>query len=103
MVKPIEGVKSIGIQSIVVWLQSLHPSLCTRLRFKKKKGSRRFSVSPKGNYSRRQNVIRFPSEAEVREGTAWQSCPGGKVLQRSSLGQAFWAPRSALLPGLLRI
>ena len=37
MVKPIEGVKSIGIQSIVVWLQSLHPSLCTRLRFKKKK------------------------------------------------------------------
>lgn len=95
-------------QSIIVWLQSLHPSLCTRLRVrekKKKKGSRSFSVSPEitveGNYSRRQNVIRFPSEAEVREGTARQSCLGEKVLQTSSLGQAFLPPRPAL--SLLKI
>lgn len=72
---------------------------------KKKKGSRSFSVSPEitveGNYSRRQNVIRFPSEAEVREGTARQSCLGEKVLQTSSLGQAFLPPGPAL--SLLKI
>lgn len=77
----------------------LHPSLCTRLRFKKKKkGSRRFSVRLEGNYSRRQNVIRFLSEAEVRERTARQSWPGEKVLPRSCSGRASWAT-----PGLLRI
>ena len=81
---------------------SLHQ---TEIKKKKKKGSRRFNVSPEitveGNHSRRQNVIRFPSEAEVREGTARQSCLGEKVLQRSSLGQAFLPPRPAL--SLLKI
>lgn len=99
----IHWVSSIGIRNIVVWLQSSHPSLCTRLRLKKKKkkGGRRFSVSPEGNYSRKQNVIRVLSKAEVREGTARQSCPGERVLQRDSLGQASLPSRPAL--GLLGV
>lgn len=73
----------------------------TEIKKKKKKGGRRFSVSPEGNYSRKQNVIRVLSKAEVREGTARQSCPGERVLQRDSLGQASLPSRPAL--GLLGV
>ena len=37
MAKPIQWISSMSIQSIIILLQSLHPSLCVRLRFKKKK------------------------------------------------------------------
>lgn len=75
MAKSIQRGSSIGIQSIVVGLQSAHPSLGTRLRLKKKKGSSRLSARLEGNYGRRQNVIRFPSEAEVREGKVLRGLP----------------------------
>ena len=44
MAKLIQWISSMSIQSISVWLHSLHPSLCIRLIFKKKKKAAEGSV-----------------------------------------------------------